>query len=107
MPGILFLVFILSGTIGIAYGLKIVIDQRAQIYRRGEIQLYEGKAAQAIGSGLAVAGLGAVALGSLGFSAATMIFGILCSAAFFVGRSYADRLQSQNSDFALPSQKKK
>jgi hypothetical protein len=104
---ILYLILILTGTIGIAYGLNIVVQKRAEIYRKGEIQRYEGKAAQALGSGLSITGLGVVALGSLGFHPAVIFFGILCSGAFFVGRSIADRIQAENNGLSLPSQKKK
>ena len=104
---ILFLIFILSGTLGIAYGLNIVVRQRAEIYQKGQINLYEGRAAQALGSGLAITGLGAVAMGSLQFAPASIIFGILCSSAFFVGRAMANRLQAQAVELSLPSKRKK
>jgi hypothetical protein len=64
-------------------------------------------AAHALGRGLAIAGFGAVALGSLGFHPAVVVFGILCSAAFFIGRSVADRIQAENAGLSLPSQNKK
>lgn len=105
--GILALIFILTGTIGIAYGLSIVVQQRAEIYQNGEIRLFEGRAARALGSGFAITGLGVVAVGSLQFSPASIIFGMLCSGAFFIGRGMANRLQAQANEMSLPSQKKK
>ncbi len=97
----------LTGAIGLGYGLSVVIKQRIEIYRRGEIHLYEGRPAMAIGGGLSIAGLGALVLGGFGFTPLAMAFGILCSILYFVLRHMADRIEDSSESLALPSQKKK
>lgn len=93
--GLLFLAFILVGTLMLAYGLSIVVRQEAEIYIKGEFRRYEGRAAQLLGGGLAITGLGAIAMGSFQFAPAAMVFGIMSSGAFFIGRAMANRLQAQ------------
>ncbi|PJF42114.1 MAG: hypothetical protein CUN55_10490 [Phototrophicales bacterium] len=95
-----------TGTIAIGYGLNGVLRQRLEIYTKGQIRLYEKLPAQLIGGAFLLAGIGAFALGYFGISAITMIFGMLCTGAYFGLRAIADQVQANRSDahFSVPSQ---
>lgn len=93
-----------SGAIGLGYGISVILKQQIELYRRrrGTFQKFEGKAAQILGAGIAVAGLGAMSLGVIGIQPVTMVFGIFCSALYFLSLYVADRADS-TTDFVVPS----
>ncbi len=98
------LMMLALGLIGIGYGGFVFYKGHLEIYhvRRGEFLLYTGPAAQFVGGGIAVAGLGSAVLGVAGFSTIPIMIGLLCSTAYFVSRYMANRLQAGSSDFSLP-----
>lgn len=100
------LILSLSGAVAIGYGLSGLLRQKVEIIAKGQVRLYEKRAAQLVGAAFFVAGLGAFALGYIGISTPTMIFGILCTGAYFALRTAANRVQTNNTgaDFSVPSQ---
>lgn len=98
------IIMLVGGVIGIGYGGYVLYKGHLEIYhvRSGEFRLYTGQAAQFIGGGIALAGVGSAILGLAGFTPVAILIGLLCSAGYFVSRSLANRLQASSSDFSLP-----
>ncbi len=101
------LVLAVTGALALGYGLSGLLRKRVEVYTKGEIRLYEAQSAQLMGMAFLLAGLGAFALGYFGISTLTMIFGILCTGAYFGLRSAANRrwINARGADFSVPSQR--
>ncbi len=85
---ILMLILVLG--IGVtAYGLRIILKKSANIYRQGQMHQYDGQAAQLVGIGTALAGLGMVLVGLLGWG--MLLFGLIGATLYFVMVNLADR----------------
>ncbi|MCB9437743.1 MAG: hypothetical protein H6673_12275 [Anaerolineales bacterium] len=97
--------FIIPGSIGVGYGLTVLMKKQVQLYRQGEIHRYTGQAAQLIGLGLLLVGVGAVLIGLTGFSTGAVFLGIIGGLGYMALRRWADRLEQ--GQLNLPSQKGK
>ncbi len=96
----------ITGAVGLAYGLNVVLTKKIQIYRKGEIHQYEGQPALVVGLTLMLAASGAVIMGAFGITPLTMAIGLAFSATYLVGRYFADRMEAA-PDLSLPSKKNK
>lgn len=85
------------------YGVTVLIKKQVEIYRQGEIHLYQGRPAQLIGSGFVLVGMGAMLVGITGFAPIAVFAGILSSLVYMGLRRWADRLEQ--GQLTLPSQK--
>lgn len=97
--------FVIPGSIGIGYGLTVLMKKQVTLYRQGEIHRYTGQAAQMIGLGLLLVGIGAVLIGITGFSPVAVFLGIIGGLGYMGLRRWADRLEQ--GQLSLPSQKGK
>jgi hypothetical protein len=98
-------IFIVTGALAVAYGVNVAVKQQVEIYRRGEIHLYQGKAAVMIGIGFALAGAGVTIIGSVGFTPLAIGVGIVCSLSFLVLRHFAEQMNT-GVKLALPTRRK-
>lgn len=100
--------FIITGALGAAYGVNVILKQRVEIFHRQAIRLYQGRAAQLIGLGFLLAGIGATVIGSAGFTPLAIGVGIVCSLSYLGLRTLADQIaEKESAALSLPSQKKK
>lgn len=97
--------FVIPGSIGVGYGLTILIKGQVELYRQGEIHRYEGQPAQLIGFGFLLVSVGAVFVGISGFSPIAVFAGIIGGLGYMALRRWADRLEQ--GQLNLPSRKGK
>lgn len=97
-------IFAISGAIGLAYGLNIILNREVQLYRKGAIYRYQGQAALLIGFSLILVATAAVIIAAFDITPVTMAIGIAFSLFFFVGRYFADRI-NDDPNLSLPSKK--
>jgi hypothetical protein len=89
MNSIILLLFLIVGSVVMAYGLRIILKKSANVYRQGQTRQYEGQAAQLVGIGTAFAGLGMTLIGLGGWG--MLLFGLIGATLYFVMVNLADR----------------